>query len=186
MLWSRAGVFESLWRAGLAEYDDCEGIAWRWQSIDGAMFKAPLAQEAVGRNPTDRGKRAASVTLLVDGRGVPLSLVMAGANAHDVTQLEAVLASCMIKRPAFGQRRSKHLCANAGYRGKNAIKISQTASRAWFKSMSRSLMCSMPMERRIIPSVTPALASSSGLSWRCVVLAGCVARDRVSPMFTRR
>ena len=56
MQWSRAGFFEALWRAGLAEYDDLEGIAWRWQSIDGAMFKAPLAQEAVGPNPTDRGK----------------------------------------------------------------------------------------------------------------------------------
>ena len=48
---------------------------------------------------------------------------MTGANAHDVTQLEAVLASCMIKRPTPKQRRSKHLCADAGYRGKNAMKI---------------------------------------------------------------
>ncbi len=55
--WEKAGFFESVWRAGLAEYDDMQGIAWRWQSIDGAMMKAPLAQEAVGRNPTDRGKK---------------------------------------------------------------------------------------------------------------------------------
>ena len=55
--WQKAGVFEALWQAGLAEYDDLEGIAWRWQSIDGAMMKAPLAQEAVGPNPTDRGKK---------------------------------------------------------------------------------------------------------------------------------
>lgn len=55
--WQRAGVFEALWKAGLAEYDDLEGIAWRWQSIDGSMMKAPLAQEAVGPNPTDRGKK---------------------------------------------------------------------------------------------------------------------------------
>ena len=48
---------------------------------------------------------------------------MTGANAHDVTQLEAVLSSCMVKRPAPKQRRSKHLCADAGYRGKNAMKI---------------------------------------------------------------
>lgn len=57
MQWSEAGFFEALWKAGLAEYDELEGIAWRWQSIDGAMFKAPLAQEAVGPNPTDRGKK---------------------------------------------------------------------------------------------------------------------------------
>lgn len=55
--WQAAGVFEALWRAGLAEYDDLEGIAWRWQSIDGSMMKAPLAQASVGPNPTDRGKK---------------------------------------------------------------------------------------------------------------------------------
>ena len=56
-LWAAAGVFARLWRKGLAEYDDLEGIAWRWQSLDGGMVKAPLAQEAVGPNPTDRGKK---------------------------------------------------------------------------------------------------------------------------------
>jgi transposase len=55
--WERAGFFEALWKAGLAEYDDLTGVAWRWQSIDGSMLKAPMAQEAVGPNPTDRGKK---------------------------------------------------------------------------------------------------------------------------------
>ena len=55
--WEKAGLFEALWKKGLAEYDDLEGIAWRWQSIDGAMMKAPMAQESVGANPTDRGKK---------------------------------------------------------------------------------------------------------------------------------
>ena len=57
LLWEKAGFFEKLWKAGLAEYDDLQGIAWRWQSVDGAMMKAPLAQESVGANPTDRGKK---------------------------------------------------------------------------------------------------------------------------------
>jgi transposase len=55
--WEAAGLFQSLWQAGLAEYDQMQGIAWRWQSIDGAMMKAPLAKESVGPNPTDRGKK---------------------------------------------------------------------------------------------------------------------------------
>jgi len=54
--WERSGVFLNLWQSGLAEYDEMKGIAWEWQSLDGAMTKAPLAQESVGRNPTDRGK----------------------------------------------------------------------------------------------------------------------------------
>jgi putative transposase len=53
--WERAGFFEALWQAGLAEYDDLQGIAWRWQSIDGATMKAPLAQEVVLMAPLVRG-----------------------------------------------------------------------------------------------------------------------------------
>jgi len=55
--WERRGFFVALWKAGLAEYDQMAGIAWRWQSIDGAMFKAPMSRESVGPNPTDRGKK---------------------------------------------------------------------------------------------------------------------------------
>jgi transposase len=46
-----------------------------------------------------------------------------GANAHDVTQIEAVLGGIMVKRPSPAKRRSKHLCADAGYQGKNAMRI---------------------------------------------------------------
>lgn len=55
--WMKEGFFLSLWRKGLAEYDEMEGIAWEWQSIDGSMVKAPMALEGVGKNPTDRGKK---------------------------------------------------------------------------------------------------------------------------------
>lgn len=41
--WTDAGVFEALWRKGLARYDGLKGIDWSWLSIDGAMTKAPLA-----------------------------------------------------------------------------------------------------------------------------------------------
>lgn len=54
--WEAAGVFAALWQKGLGEYDEFEGIAWEWQSVDGALVKAPLARESVGKNPTDRGK----------------------------------------------------------------------------------------------------------------------------------
>ena len=55
--WATAGVFVNLWRRGLAEYDELEGIAWLWESADGTTIEAPLAQESVGPNPTDRGKK---------------------------------------------------------------------------------------------------------------------------------
>jgi transposase len=55
--WCAAGFFEALWKAGLTAYEDAAGIDWTWISGDGCMTKAPLAQETVGKNPTDRGKK---------------------------------------------------------------------------------------------------------------------------------
>ena len=69
------------------------------------------------------GKNGSKRHLLVDGRGVPLSFIVTGANRHDVTQLDAVLSSVMIKREAPVERRSKHLCLDAGYRGQPALEI---------------------------------------------------------------
>jgi transposase len=57
MFWCEQGFFKALWGAGLDRYDEVKGINWTWLSADGSMNKAPLAQETVGKNPTDRGKK---------------------------------------------------------------------------------------------------------------------------------
>jgi len=57
MFWSEAGFFKALWACGIRKYDEVKGIDWTWLSGDGCMTKAPLAQETVGANPTDRGKK---------------------------------------------------------------------------------------------------------------------------------
>ena len=46
--WASAGVFENIWRRGLVEYDELEGIAWLWQAADGSNIEASLAQESIG------------------------------------------------------------------------------------------------------------------------------------------
>jgi putative transposase len=40
--WVEAGVFEKLWQAGIAQFDELQGMDWEWLSMDGAMGKAPL------------------------------------------------------------------------------------------------------------------------------------------------
>jgi putative transposase len=84
------------------------------------MGKAPLAIECVGANPTDRGKNGRKRSLLVDERGVPLSLVASGANRHDVKLLPDTLDRTVVARPAPNAKRPQHLCADAGYRGASA------------------------------------------------------------------
>ncbi|TNJ54789.1 transposase [Paenibacillus hemerocallicola] len=84
----------------LQTYDEMEGIGWEWQSIDGSLIKAPLALEAVGRNPTDRGKKGMKRSALVDQHGLPLALVVEGPNRHDVKLLEQTLEARVVQ-PAF-------------------------------------------------------------------------------------
>jgi transposase len=61
--------------------------------------------------------------LLIDAHGAPLSIIVTGANRHDVTQLEDVLAKQKMKYPPPVVRRNKHLCADNGYRGAPAQAI---------------------------------------------------------------
>ena len=54
--WVRRGVFQKLWRLALEEYDELKGIDGQWQSLDGAMTKAPLGGEKDGQKPYRSGK----------------------------------------------------------------------------------------------------------------------------------
>lgn len=112
--WTRAGVFRRMWKAGLTEYDELKGIAWKWQAADGAMTKAPLGGEKTGPNPTDRSKRGTKRSLLVDERGVPLGLVVSGANTPDGKLLDATLTSIPVERPE-PTATPQHLCLDKAY-----------------------------------------------------------------------
>lgn len=62
MFWCKEGFFLKMWQLGLDKYDEVQGIDWTWLCADSATTKAPLAQESVGRNPTDRGKNGGKTT----------------------------------------------------------------------------------------------------------------------------
>jgi len=68
-----------------------------------------------GPNPTDRAKRGTKWSLLTDGRGIPLGLVVAGANTNDHKLLQQTFESVPVKRPKPTRRRRQHLCLDAGY-----------------------------------------------------------------------
>ncbi len=117
--WAREGFFERLHEAGLMGYDELAGIEWEWQSVDGAMGKAPLVPKgdtggAAGPNPTDRGKRGTKRSLLTDGKGIPLAVAIDGANRHDSKLLVATLDGLAVARPVPDEG-EQHLCLDAAY-----------------------------------------------------------------------
>src|SRR5258708_1926553 len=119
--WDRAGVFAGLWGAGLEEFDELVGIDWEWQSLDGVMTKAPFGRaataeaEGIGHNPTDRGKHGTKRSTLSEGHGLPLAVVGAGANIHDMKLAAPTLAALVVARPAPAMDQPQHLCLDAGY-----------------------------------------------------------------------
>jgi putative transposase len=81
-----------------------------------------------GRNPTDRGKKGTKKSLLTDGDGGPLGLVIAGANVVEQKLLKATIEAIVVERPdpeeveqnlsldkAYDNPRGRAATAEAGY-----------------------------------------------------------------------
>jgi transposase len=119
--WERAGGFERMWAAGLQEFDEMVGVDWEWQSLDGVMTKAPFGRaasaelEGIGHNPTDRGKHRTKRSMLSDGHGLPLAVVVAGANVPDMKLAAPTLDALVVTRPEPTGEQPQHLCLDAGY-----------------------------------------------------------------------
>jgi putative transposase len=64
-----------------------------------------LGRQKTGRNPTDRGKRGVKRSVLTDGRGVPLGVVIDGANRNDHKLMRQTIEAIPIKRPKPTRRR---------------------------------------------------------------------------------
>lgn len=119
--WERAGFFTRLWAAGLAEFDELVGIDWAWLSVDGVMTKAPFGRaataeaEGIGRNPTDRGKFGTKRSILSEGHGLPVAVVVAGANRPDMKLLAPTLDALVLARPTPTPAQPHGVCLDKGY-----------------------------------------------------------------------
>jgi putative transposase len=70
-----------------------------------------------GKNPTDRGKLGVKRSTLIDGRGVPLAVAVAGANVPDQKLVAATLDAIPVERPDSTPEEPQHLCLDKGYAG---------------------------------------------------------------------
>jgi transposase len=89
--WAALGVTDTLHTLVLQQYDRLIGLELGDLSVDGCLTKAPCGGEKAGRSPVDRGKQGLKRSTVVEGRGVPVHLVSAGANRHDAPLLEPTL-----------------------------------------------------------------------------------------------
>jgi putative transposase len=67
-----------------------------------------------GKNPTDRGKKGTKKSLVTDGDGGPLGVVIAGANVVEQKWLKETIEAIVVERPDPDEVK-QNLCLDKGY-----------------------------------------------------------------------
>jgi len=89
--WIEAGVMDELEEAAREAYDRVIGLQLADVAVDCRITKAPRGGEKAGKSPVDRGEQGLKRSMMVDGEGIPLGVVAAGANRHDSPLLAPTL-----------------------------------------------------------------------------------------------
>lgn len=116
--WQQAGVWTMLHRVLLDRLHTQGLLDLTRASLDSATVAAPCGGQDTGPDPTNRGKLGCKRHLVVDGRGVPLGVIVSAANVHDSRMFEAALDAVQgIRNGRRGrpQRRPLKLHADKGY-----------------------------------------------------------------------
>src|ERR1051326_44982 len=74
-----------------------------------------LGEKGTGANPTDRAKYGTKRSILVDGKGIPLGLVVSCANKHDMKLTKATLQNVVIDKPEPTIKSKQHICLDNSF-----------------------------------------------------------------------
>ena len=97
--WNAAGVWGQLHQAMLIRLREHDQIDWDRASIDGSAVPSLRGGgQEMAPNPTDRGKLGSKRDIVVNARGVPLVILVSGANRRDSKMFER----CVDAIPAIG------------------------------------------------------------------------------------
>lgn len=107
--WIELGLMEALRQIALESYDRFIGLELEEVAVDGCITKAPCGGEKAGRSPVDRGKQGTKRSTAVDGKGIPIGGISAGANRHDSPLLVPTLEHAAASVGGLPEEASIHL-----------------------------------------------------------------------------
>ena len=110
--WTNASVSRSAYERLLRIYSQRRRS--RYYCVDSSFVKNIYGRDCTGRNPTDRGRQATKMSVVVDDRGVMLGSLFTPANWSDVRLLEPTLREVFIRL-----EQGKELYADKGYDSKS-------------------------------------------------------------------
>jgi len=186
--WAAAGLAELLQQVVLRQYDRLIGLELTEVAVDGCMTKAPSGGEVAGKSPVDRGKQGLKRSVLVDGNGVPLSLVVVGANRHDGPLLAETLQGLDVWGPipggttvhldrGYDSQQTRRVLDDLGLQGQIAVKGMpapvQAGKRwvverthAWMNGFGKLRRCT---ERRAVVARFYLYQAAAVVTTRCLI-----------------
>ena len=114
--WVHADLFKTAYQKLLTLYSRQRRP--RYCAIDSTFVKNMYGRDCIGRNPTDRGRKATKVSTVVDDRGVPFGLLFTPANHADVRLFDATLENLLVSIPTGTQ-----MLADKGYDSANNRRV---------------------------------------------------------------
>ena len=116
------GVLAELFRLKAADDEALQGIHWEGQVRDGVLGQAPvrgqkrcLAEACLGRHPTARGRRGSKAHWHGEEHGMPVGVVLVGANGHDRRLVSPTREAEVLRRPAPTAESPQNRCLDQGY-----------------------------------------------------------------------
>jgi IS5 family transposase len=120
--WAKLGVVDAAYQATLRTYKRL--FPTTHYCIDSTYVKNAFGRECVGRNHTDRGRKALKLSVLTDQLGTVHGLSMDPGNRNDVILLQKTLSGMLTQLESvplyadrgYDSKTNRQICANAGLR----------------------------------------------------------------------
>lgn len=155
--WSRERVFDAAYSRALQTYKRL--FPTRHYCVDSSYVKNAFGREGVGRNHTDRGRKALKLSVVVDQHGISHGVCCHPGNRPDVCLFESALQAMIVDlegRPMYADkgydsRHNREVCRRHGLQDRifrrkskptrrtNAQRIVVEHTFAWLKSYRRLL-----------------------------------------------
>lgn len=119
-LWKREGVFEKAYAQALATYQKIKPP--KRYCVDSSYVKNRYGRVGLGRNHTDRGRKALKLSVVTDDAGVVFGACCHPANRPDVVLLDDTLRSAFLKLDSielfadrgYDSKRNRGVCRDKG------------------------------------------------------------------------
>ena len=120
--WTTDGIFIKCWKQIYNIYQKKHKYKSNLKqlSVDCTFIKSINGKDCIGSNPTDRGRNATKLSIIVDLLGVPVGYVLDCANKRDDSLFEQT-----INNKIYDKKTKSNIYADKGYSDKNSILIAK-------------------------------------------------------------